>query len=1087
MKKRINGLLTLLLVLVTQFTFAQDMNISGVVSDSNGLPVPGANVKVKGSSTGTSTDFDGTYKIKARSTDVLVYSYQGMNSLELKVSGVKMNARLSERSTELEGVVVTSFNIKKRKDAIISSTQVVGAKELGQASSPNIVQSLTGKVSGLQINNTAGGVNGTSRVVLRGPRSVSGNNEALVVIDGAISTLDVLTQLPTDLVESLAVLKGQQGGALYGEQGSNGVIIVTTKKGNKGKLTVNFNTSVDIQSIAFSPQVQTKYGQGWYGYDTDFPNINDPRNGSEHFSYFENGSWGEPFDTGAFAGTIVPVGLPQADGSFLTDVYKSRGSNNFRDFYKQGMILQNNLTINSGNEDGYALLSLNRQTTDFVVEGDQLKRNSFTFKAGKKLGKFNIDAAVNYINSITSQTDKDLLGELIQTPTNININRFRNSGHSGHWTAFARNPFTLINQVRNDDSTDLFVTNLIMNYEINKNITLNYTGNLRANYGIGTTHDDGYKLADYQYDLTNAPYVDNDNGLDPTYGVYSGGGNGASSYFINQSFRRNLYSDIIASFNYNFTKDINFKANAGFVIQDSKFRITTQGGNKLDVPGFYHITNVLSPSTPGILDNREVNRRQYGTLVNIDLGYKDYLFLNGGLRTDRTSTVTKGFPFNTIGAAFILTKAFPSLGSGILNYAKLTASATKVGNSTPVEAYRTNDTGVVAPGFPFGNLVGYNLNVDTANPNIRPETVNTNEIGLNLGFFKDRLTVDLSAYVTNTRDMITAAITPASAGLNSLLDNTGLIENKGYEIDLGITPIKIQNGLEWNMRVNYSTYKSIVKELAPGINQIALQQLARDGAGIFAEVGEEFPLIKGTSFVRNDAGNIIVNADGNPTKTSNFVKLGKGNPDFIVGLSNTFTYKGFSLIGVADFRTGHSIYSETYRNLQFTGGAIESAEQDRFAGYVVPGSVQLVGGQYVPNTVPAGSQSSIHGLNGQVNDFFNNVMRQTGETNIIDATALRVREISLSYALPTKLIQNSGVEAVKFSINARNPFNFFFTRGAAGTFYKNGIYGKKNLGYTDPEASNASSVNANSNGVGFSEVGQYPSLRTLGFSLNITF
>ena len=1078
--KKLQFFLTLVFALFMQFIFAQEKTVTGIVKDSKGS-IAGVNVAIKGTNKATSTDFNGGYSIKANVGETLVFSFIGMGNQTRTVNATNnvFNINLQQTVNELDvvNIVNTSFGIKKRKDALVSSTQVVGNKELNQAASPNIIQSLAGKVSGLQINQTSSGVTGTTKVVLRGPRTITGNNEAMVVVDGAISSLGVLSQLPTELIENVTVLKGQQGGTLYGEQGSNGVIIVTTKKGNKGgKLSVSLNSSLDFQNVSYVPETQTKYGQGWYGYDFDINgNASDPRNNSEYFSPIENGSWGESLVNGPFAGTIVPVGLPQPDGTYVTDVYSSRGKNNVKDFYRTGIILQNGFTINSGTEDGYALLSFNRQTTDFVVEKDDLKRNNILFKAGKKFGKFNIDGSINYTNTTTSTTDATLLDQLIQTPTNVDINKFRNAQHPNTWTSFARNPFRLIDQIRNDDTNDLFIGNLGLSYAFNKNITLNYNGNIRGNYATNSNHDDGYKFSNYTYNVVS-PFIDNDYGTNYTYGLVSGGGDSGSEFFTDQSYNRTLYNDLVANFNYDLNNNFNLKFNIGAVVQDSKFKIATQGGTNLDVAGFYHISNVLAPSLAGSLDNRLLTRRSWGTFANGDLAFKDYLFLNAGVRYDKASIITKGYFYPTVGFSFIGTKAIEALkDSKILNYLKVNGSYSTVGNASPVNTYATNDLGTVASGFPYGDLVGYEQNRFPTEKFINPEFITTKEFGINLGFFKDRVTLDASAYITDTKDLITNKLVSTGSGIVNLTGNIGALENKGFEIDLGLTPFKsTDNGFTWNIKASYATYKTKITALAPGVPSVPLQSSNGNGFGVFAEVGEEFPLIKGTTFVRNDAGQIIVDAAGNPSRNANFSKLGNSNPDYILGLTNTFNFRGFQLTLVADYRTGHSFYSETYRNLQFTGGAVESAEQDRFSGYVIPGSVQLLGGVYVPNTTPAFSNPGYtHGLNGQVNDYFNNISRRTGETSIIDATALKIRELALSYSLPSKLIKSAGISSFRIGLNARNPFVFFFADGK---------HGKKNLGYSDPESSNTGG-----NGAGVSNIGQYPTLRTLGFSMNVTF
>ena len=1054
MKLKFNGFLVLLVVLVAQLTFAQERAVSGTVSDNAGLPLPGVSVLVKGTKSGTQTDFDGKYSIKATPSQVLVFSYIGMKPTQMVAASTNLNVKLQDDSIELEAVVVGALGIKRKADAVTSSSQVVKAKELTQASNPSIIQSLTGKVSGLQINTTSNGVNPNTRIVLRGSRSISGNNEALVVIDNAISSAALLQQLPPETVESVNIIKGAQGGALYGEQGSNGVIIVTTKKGSSdSKLKISLNSSIDFEQVANLPHRQTKYGQGWYS-DQGFL-FGDARDG-QNFVAIENGSWGPAFNNPDFAGTQVPVGLPQADGQFLMTDWKSLGSDNIKAFFKTGTITQNGITLNAGGEDGYTLLNISKQNSDFVVNGDKLNRTSFLFKAGKKIGKFSMDGNISYINQSVTQTTPELYDDLLQAATNIPVSRFENSGHVGHWTVYAKNPWAYTKQIRNDDQSDVFNGTMALGYKFNKNISANYTANIAFRSSLSQNHDDGFSDLGYEYDF--APY--------DYYGQFQsyegmGGTGETSSYFSSQSRTRNLYSDLLVNFDYDLTKDINMKLNLGNNIQDNNYRIIQQGGNNLDTPGFYNITNVLNPVNPSTLSNFVRVQRRIAGFANLDLAYKNYLFLNATGRYEKSSTVKDAFFYPSVGVSFIPTKAFESLKNGdVLSYAKISASIVKIGNTTPVSPYATSISGVSAPGFPFGDLAGYQFNRAGVNKDIKAEFATTKEVNVNLGFLKDRITLDGSYYITDTKDLITASTSSTTSGLISILDNTGDLQNKGYEIDLGLTPFK-SNDFTWNMRGSYAASKTVVKALSAGVNQVNLQ--SNTFIGIFAQVGEQFPLIKGTAYVRDPQGNIIVGANGIPQRTSTFEKLGKSTPDYILGFTNTFNYKGLGLTVVADYRTGHSFYSEAYRRLSVFGYAEESASQDRSVGYVVPNSVQQTSpGVFTPNTTAVNGG----GYTG-VGDYFTQRYSSTGEALILDATALKIKEIALSYNLPSKLLERTGLETVKFGVNARNPFIFL---------------SNNNKFYADPE-----SANTNGNAAGLANVGQYPSTRTYGFSINLTF
>jgi TonB-linked SusC/RagA family outer membrane protein len=1076
MRSKFKWIFTLLIALSMQFSFAQEKTVTGTVTDGK-MPLPGVNVVIKGSSKGSSTDMDGKYSIKAKVGDVLVVSFIGYDNKTITVGAANSyNVTLKETAKVLDEVVVNgAMGIKRPKDAVVSSQKQINNKELTQASNPNAIQALTGKVSGLQISTTSNSVNSDTRILLRGNRSITGDNQALVVIDNAVSSATVLRQLPPDVIESVNVIKGAQGAALYGAQGVNGVIIITTKRGSKkDKFTFGFNSSVDFENVSYVPNVQREYGQGWAnGYDFDFPGATDPRNSSIQFSPYENGSWGPAFNDPAWAGTIVPIGIPQANGQFITGKFEPI-KNNIKKFFKTGTIFQNGFNFNVGGNDSYVFLAINRQNSDFVVKDDKLVRSSFLFKAGKKVGKFSIDGNVNYITQNTSETNSDLFEDLIQTASNIPVEQFGDLNQH-HWTAYATSPNWTVKNERIDNGSNIFNGILSLGYELNKHISVGYTANVQLRNTEYRAHKNGFK-DEINTVLNFAPYIDN--GL--TTQTYSDllGGNGAgaitSNYFESLSSTRNLYGDLLVNFNYDLTKKINFKANLGNNIQDNYFRQASQGGENLDVPGFYNISNVLNPYNPTALknagySNTTVRTRRVAAFANVDLAYDNYLFLNATGRVEQFSAVKNSYFYPSVGVSFIPTKAIDALkDSKVLNYAKLNASYTSVGNTTAVSAYQTNELTRIPTGFPFGTLAGLAYNTTPTDRDIKPEFVNTLEFGVQLGFLKDRITLEGSVYNAKTVDLITRSTVSSASGPASLLSNVGDLENKGFEIDLGITPIKTAN-FRWDIKTNYSTYKTKVLSLASGVNSVNLQQ-PNAQMGIFAEVGEQFPLIKGTTFVRDDNGNIVVNANGSPTINSTFTKLGKAAPDYIVGLTNSFEYKGFKLTMVADYRTGGSVWSNAKNLLFFTGGDIQTAGFDRQNGYVIPGSVTTSG---AVNTVPAGNAASVVG----VYNYFSQVHRATGETSLIDASALKVREIALSYALSNKVLAGTGIDSFRIGINARNPFVFL----ADGKLLK-AKNGNENHGYGDPEASNTTG-----NAQGYMNIGQYPTTKTFGFTMNLTF
>lgn len=1074
MRSKFKWIFTLLVALSMQFSFAQEKTVTGTVTDGK-LPLPAANIKgAKGS---VAADMDGKFSINAKPGEVLVVTYQGYESKSITVGAANSyKVSLKENPKVLEDLVIGPMGIKRTKDAVVSAQKTVSSKELNQASNPSAIQALTGKVSGLQINTVGNGVTADTRIILRGTRSLTGDNQALIVIDNAISSATVLAQLPPDVIENVNVIKGAQGAALYGAQGVNGAILVTTKKGSKNeKFTFGFNSSIDFENVSFVPKTQQDYGQGWSGtppYNFTFPSATDPRNNNPQYSPFENGSWGPSYNDPNWAGTVVPVGLPQANGQFITTKWEPI-KDNIKKFFKTGTISQNSFNFNVGGPDSYAFLSINRQSTDFVVQDDKLIRNSFLFKAGKRLGKFSIDGNANYISQTTSQTNSNLMDGLLQTPSNVPVTSFGDLNQH-HWTVYATSPYWTIKNERQDNITNTFNGIISLGYEFSKHVSINSTTNVQMRDTEFQTHRNAFTALEANTSYDFGQYTNDGSNLSSYSTLLGGGGIIGSYYYANQSSRRNIYNDILLNFNYKLTDKIGLKANIGNNIQDSYFREMSQGGTNLDVPGFYNISNVLSPDSPTTLknlgyNNRIVRTRRVAGFVNIDLNYEDYLFLNATDRIEQLSTIPKSYQYPSLGVSFIPTKAFDGLKDNkVLNYMKVNASYTSVGNASAVGAYQINELTKIPQGFPFGTLSALAYNNAPTAANIKPEYVNTTEIGASFGFFKDRITLEGSYFDAQTKDLISSQTASSPSGASVLQNNIGNLSNKGFEVDLGLTPIKTAN-FKWDMKFSYSTYKTKITSLGEGATSINLQQPFAQ-VGIFAEVGEDFPLIKGTTFQRDGNGNIIVGANGAPLRNSVFTKIGKATPDYILGFTNNFEYKNLKLTVVADFRTGASVWSEAKNLMFFTGGDLDTAGFDRTQGYVVPG-VTTTG---AVNTVPYGNAASVSGTN----NYFTSVHRAVGETSVIDATALKIREIALSYGLSKKVLKGSGIESFRIGVNARNPFVFL----ADGKLIKPRGGLAANNSYGDPEAANTSG-----NAQGIMNIGQYPTTKTIGVTLNLTF
>ncbi|MEZ4852727.1 SusC/RagA family TonB-linked outer membrane protein [Flavobacterium sp.] len=1046
MRSKFKWIFTLLVAFTVQFSFAQQKTVTGTVSDELG-PVVGANVVIKGTTTGTTTDFNGNYSIQAKQGDVLEISFVGMTNQEVTVGAANQyNVTLTEGVLLDDLVITTALGIKRKEDEIVGSYDVVKTEELTQAAAPNAVQALTGKVSGLQISTTSNSVNSSPRIVINGPKSLTGNQEALIVIDNVVSSATVFQSLPPEVIESVNVIKGQQGAVLYGQDGANGVIVVTTKMGNKeDKLSVSISSSIDLQTVAYLPLRQTRYGQGWYG---------------EQIAV-ENGSWGAEMD-----GQLVPVGLPQANGEVLMAPYTG-DSDNIKDFFQTGIIKQNTISVGMGNtKSGYARLTLGRQDRDFVVSGDEYKRTNVLFRAGKQFGKLFVDGNVSYFSARTHRAASNpnsgtfaLYAQLLQTATNIPVRSFEGNDNNSNWNVYYRSPYWTRDNIRNNNVNDYVTGGLNLKYDLNDNINFVVNSSLRLSTTSSTT------------------YVNAWTAEDDTYNDYSNRITRSSFSDSNSSFRY-LYTDFLTNFDYDLTESLNFKANLGFNVNESFSKINQVSGQDLNIENtFYNFDNVLAPDLPSAMQNDYFLDRSVSAFANLDFGYKDYLFLNLAARQQYSSVLDRsvdGVFYPGVGVSFIPTKAFSGLKSDVLNYAKVMASYTVTGNSSAVGAYNTDQIGVTSTGFPIGDLASISRNAAPTDQFIKPEISYTKDFGISLGFFKDRLTFDGQYYYTDTKDLITVVGTSSASSLTNYRTNIGELHNTGYNLDLGFTPIEAKDAegrdFEWSAKLNYSTYETIVDKVADDADELSLGTL-NDQVGVFAVKGEAFPTIKGIGYQRDDQGRVIIDPNsGNPLYTSEFKTFGTSTPDFVLGFTNNLSYKGFKLTTVVDYRHGGVFYSGGKYQLAWTGNLIESAVNGRAGGFIFPNSVYQSGTDTNGNPVYTENTNIVTGgnsYNSYQTYFSNDYAFNNAENNILDKTVFKVREVALSYSLHPDAVKHLGLNSVTFGLNARDLFIWLPS---------------ENKFYSDPE-SNFTTGNAQ----GLSSIGLYPPSRTYGMSVNVTF
>jgi len=1027
MKLKFNGFLVLLLVLVAQISFAQDRVVSGIVSDNTGMPLPGVSVLVKGTQSGAQTDFDGKFSIRATPSQVLIFTFVGMKTQEVKASSAFVNVKMQDDSQVLEEVVVTALGIKKKPKELSYSIENIKSADLTKTRAVNVATALAGKVSGLQVNIVNNGVNPTTRVVLRGNRSLLGNNEALIVIDGFPSARGVLDRINPNDIDNVTILKGANASALYGTEAANGVLVVTTKKGG-GKLSATYTSSLQMENVAYLPEIQSEFGAGGFPDGTLYP--------------LENVNWGPRYD-----GRLVDASETLDDGS-VWQVPFTPIKNNHKNFFDTGISTRHGITLKGGDEDSDFLFSIDQTNTSGVVPKDTYNRTNVRLKASRKFDRLTVGGNVslfrshaNLVGTEVGRQGRPLYWNILNTPLHIPLDQMKN-WQSGTFTRnevsyyrFYENPYFIVDTQR--ERTNYAEFNILSN--IDYKVADWFTISLNTGY---TSFSEDFKreLGAFTYAFHLAHVYSE---MDP-YGAST-----ASSVSNGQRFN----NDILLRFNKNINEDFNVKLTLGSNTRLNTTNTVNVSGDNLIIPNFYNV----STRTGELLGGEAASQfRRQGLFGEFTLGFKDYLFLNVTARNDWSSSLPKdnnSFFYPGAGLSFVISDAFPKIKSDNgIDILKVNFNVTKTGND-PV-AYATQGVFSAPAGFPYGSTTGLSQGSRDPDINLKPEFTLSKEFGLELGLFKSRLLFNATVYQTNTTDQIVPINTSFASGAESILTNIGEIENKGIELDLKGFIFQTEN-FAWKLGVNYTGYKSKVISLFDGVEEVNIGGFP--DAQVVAKVGEPYPLIRASSYLRDADGRVIVGDDGDPLRDSQNRIKGQTTPDYIIGMNTQFTYKGWTLYAVADYRTGHVYYNNLADALEFTGLTQHSVTAGRQA-FVFPNSSYSDGnGGYVANE----NRLTSGGGNAFWDDY--NLVK---ENYVSDATTLKLREVSLSYDFSTDFTRRIGIEAMNIGAFGRNLLT---------------LRPKENV-YTDPEF-NFTTGNA----VGITTQAQTPPTRQYGLNLNITF
>ena len=1089
--KKLLCMVMLLMTGLLQQVYAQNRSLSGRVIDrATGQGLPGATVLVKGTTVGASTNADGSFTLSVPTTaTTLSFSSIGFSTVEQPIGAdATYNISLVTDAKQLGEVVVTgALGIQRQSREVGYATATLDSKELTQARPTNFVNGLAGKVSGLQIQTLDNSVGATPRVTLRGSRSLLGNNEALIVIDGVITTNEVLGALNPDDIASTSVLKGANAAALYGSQASNGALIITTKKGTAGTSQVTFSHTSQFESISFLPKFQSEFGPGSPDFFTNsgatpFTTDNSVDTEYEHqYQGFENQQYGPRFD-----GSMQPFGYVLPDGTTQMLKYEAR-PNERKNFFNTGYQTQNGVSFSGGDEKTKFFASYQNIHNNGIVPKDKFDRNNFRFNASRDFGRLNVGFNVAYINrqtDVTSNLDQNtsVYWNVFNTSVMAPLTQYKDYANDkysdsdyGYYNANYYNPYFVLDYNRLRDKRNTVQGDINASFKVNDW--------MRVQYRIGTTTTSQQSLTT-QNKFTLAG--DSPKQISPYPGFFRD---------RNTSLSR-INSDLFVSADKTFG-DFNVKAILGNNVQLLDSRLNQIASTALAVPAPTEQINLSNRI--GNLDgfSSRFQTRLYAFYADLTLGYKDFLFVHGSGRYDNVSVLDKGnrnFFYPGVDASFVFSNAIPALKDvSFLDYGKLRGgytlvsqinlpSATGIGVAETGGAYSLSPTYSNGGGFPFGANPSFTANGGLVQTNLLPENTTSAETGIELSFLKSRVTAGVTYYNQRSTNQTIGTTIPFSTGYQSLLLNAGEVRNYGLEADLNITPVRAANGLTVTVGGNFNYNNNEVISLPPGLSQLSLGGSGRTdlNTDLVAVVGQPFPVIQGTFYQRvaegPQAGKVIMTkiADDNglvryvPLKDPGTKIFGNTQPKYKYGFNTSVSYKGLTLAGQGELRTGYVVYHAIGADLDFTGGGARSVQYGR-QDFVYPNSAIPVTANGTTTYINNSGDAAVKTPGGS--EFWANNPtwnRGIAENYVTSGAFFKIREVSLSYAIPASMTSRLGV-----------------VKGASVNFFGRNVFTwvpKENI-YTDPEFS---ATQPGSNAIGINTFLQTPPTKFYGVTLTAT-
>ncbi len=1049
----------LVLLLLTAMQVLAQRNITGkVTSIDDGSGIPGVTVLIKGTSTGVLTDLDGKFTLSVPKTATsLQFTFVGMKPKEVTLTAENNYDVVMETSAQqIEGVIVTAFGITRQSREIGVSTAKVADKELTRAGASNVMNGMTAKVSGLQINTINNGVNPETKITLRGNRHFLASNQALVVLDGVPVSATYLNSINPNDIEAVSVLKGASAAALYGNDASNGVMIVSTRKGGKQKPTIKVSNTTTFEKISYLPNLQERFGAGSSesptNADPNYTMFIGPDRNTDAYSSFENQQYGPEFDPSK----MVVLGGKLEDGSYQMVPY-GPVKNQKRNFFQTGVSIQNDVSYSGGDETSNFYLSAQDVNSTGTVMNDKNRRSSVRMSGGKKYGTFNADFSMGITKTKTNisggdmNQDRGVYWNVLNTPQHVPLSTYKDIVNNpfatvdGFYNAYYPNPYWQLEHSRKlTDRTD-FLGSLNLQWKPIEWLELSDRVGLIYN----TQNHNEYKdEAIYSAYSASDPWGSGHMGVTSPY-------SGKSSYYMTNQM--SLSNDLLAKVSKDFG-NFTTKLILGMSYYQTGYNELNSAASILVIPGLYNISNRVGEV---VATQQTLERSSVGAFADLTLGYKNFVFLHASGRNDwdsRLAAENRSFFYPGADLSIVLSDMFPAIKDGpILSFLKVRAGLSKTGQISLTNWYATLPSYVSAAGFPYGSTAGFRLSTALGNPSLRPELTKELEGGLEMSFLKNRITLSATAYKSNTIDQTIPASISSSTGYRTAYINAGELETRGIETDLKMTPLLNLGPVEWDLSINYSYSTSKVISIYPGLNELPILDAS------YAIVGEQFPAIKVSDIVRDPEGHMVVDATtGLPKLASALARYGHGNPNHILGIVNGFSWKGLNLGIVAEYRSGNNIVNAVGTALDFTGVSEHSALNGR-QPFVMPNSViETSPGVFTPNTDVLVTDAG--------RAYWVNSARTYLSGYVTSAAFWKLREVSLSYDVPVEKLFGSTkvIKAFQVGLVGRNLL----------------MWRPKTNVWTDPEFNTQA---ATTNAVGYTTEDQTPPTRVMGFSVKLTF